>query len=255
MNDIPRCSYEGSHYQSEFWTSARAYEDRAERLALEKLLPRRGGRLIEIGAGAGRLVDLYAGYDDVYLLDYAHTQLRQAVERVGPHARYVQGDIYNLGFPDNFFDVVVTVRVLHHVLDLPAAFEEISRIVKPGGLYVMEFANKRNLKAILRYLAGRGRNGEKPFSLAPYEFVPLNVDYHPAYVKWELQVAGFVPEEKLAVSHFRLPMLKRLVPAETLAQLDGLLQPLTAPLTLTPSVMLRTRLSNQYWWDCVPPVL
>lgn len=241
MNDIPRCSYEGSNYQAEFWSSARAYEDMAERIALEKLLPARGGRLIEIGAGAGRLADLYEGYDDVYLLDYAHTQLRQAVERVSPRARYVQGDIYNLGFPDDFFDVVVTVRVLHHVLDLPAAFEEIARVVKPGGLYVLEFANKRNLKAILRYLAGRGRNGERPFSLDPYEFVPLNVDYHPAYVTWELQVAGFAPEKQLAVSHFRLPALKRLVPAQTLARLDGLLQAPTAPLTLTPSVMLRTR--------------
>lgn len=242
MRDIPRCSYEGSNYQAEFWSASRAYEDLAERIALETLLPRRGGRLIEIGAGAGRLYDLYAGFDDVYLLDYAHTQLRQAVERVGQDARYVQGDIYNLAFPDDFFDVVVTVRVLHHVLDLPAAFEEISRVVKPGGLYVLEFANKRNLKAILRYLAGRGRSGEQPFSLDPYEFVPLNVDYHPAYVRWELQVAGFTPEEQLAVSHFRLPVLKRLVPAHTLAQLDGLLQAPAAPLTLGPSVMLRTRL-------------
>lgn len=242
MNDVPRCSYEGSDYQSEFWTSARAYEDLAERIALKTLLPRQGGRLIEIGAGAGRLFDLYAGFDQVYLLDYAHTQLQQAHDRVGSRARFVQGDIYNLGFPNDFFDVVVTVRVLHHVLDLPAAFEEVARVVRPGGFYVLEFANKRNLKAILRYLAGRGRNGETPFSLDPYEFVPLNVDYHPAYVRWELQVAGFMPEEELAVSHFRLPILKRLVPAETLARLDGVLQAPTAPLKLTPSVMLRTRL-------------
>lgn len=240
---IRRCSYEGSKYQDEFWTPAREYEDRAERIALRKLLPHDGRRVIEIGAGAGRLFNLYEHYDEVHLLDYAHSQLEQAVERIGDVARvrFVQGDIYNLPFPDGYFDGVVTVRVLHHVLDLSAAFGEIARITAPGGWYVLEFANKRNLKAILRYLAGRGRNGEDPFSPAPYEFVSLNVDYHPKVVTAELREADFLPQRQLAVSHFRLPLLKRAVPASVLARVDGVLQSPMAGLRLTPSVMIRAK--------------
>ena len=73
---IPVCDYEGSHYATEFWTRDRRYEDLAERLALNKLLPPRGGRLVEIGAGAGRLAELYAGYVEVVLMDGLRELLR-----------------------------------------------------------------------------------------------------------------------------------------------------------------------------------
>ncbi len=242
--DVPRCDYEGSRYQVEFWTPDRTYEDLAERAALRRLLPSTGRRLVEIGAGAGRLFDLYGGYEEVYLLDYARSQLEQARQRVGdrPGVYLVQGDVYALPFADGFFDTVVTVRVLHHVVDVPAALEEIARACAPGAVYVLEFANKRNAKAILRSLLRRGRPGERPFDLAPYEFAPLNVDYHPAYVRWLLRAAGFEPVAELAVSHFRLPLLKRLVPAPWLARLDAWLQGPTARLRLTPSLMVRARL-------------
>ena len=81
MIDRPVCNYEGSEYSTEFWTQARTYEDAVERIALQAILPRRGKTILEIGAGFGRLTDLYTGYETVVLLDYAHTQLAQAVER------------------------------------------------------------------------------------------------------------------------------------------------------------------------------
>ena len=82
----PICDYEGSHYRDEFWVAERAYEDAAERHALRALLPPRGRRLLEIGAGYGRLADLYGGYDEVYLLDYARTQMEQAREHMATGA-------------------------------------------------------------------------------------------------------------------------------------------------------------------------
>ncbi len=248
MNDTrPRCDYEGSRYQDEFWTPDRTYEDRVERIALQRLLPPRGRRLIEIGAGAGRLASLYEGYEEVYLLDYARSQLEQAAHRLGhdPRIHYVQGDIYNLPFASGFFDTVVTVRVLHHVVDLGAAFEEIARILAPGGIYITEYANKRNLKAILRWLLRRARPGENPFSLDPYEFVPLNLDYHPAMVDWELRIAGFAHHGELSASFFRVPLLKRVVPTNLLVALDARLQRPLAPLRLTPSIFVRTKLIRQ----------
>ena len=241
---IPRCDYEGSQYQAEFWTDARSYEDQAERIALNKLLPRKGRRIIEIGAGAGRLGDLYLGYDEIYLLDYAKSQMEQARARWGsdPRFTFVQGDIYNLPFPTGYFDTVVTVRVLHHVKDLALALKEIARITAPRGIYVTEFANKRNAKAVLRYALGKGKPGENPFSLAPFEFVPLNLDHHPRHVQRELELAGFTIQDELAASFFRIPAMKRVIPTKVLATIDGLLQGVAAPLRLTPSIFLRNRL-------------
>ena len=235
------CDYEGSPYRIDFWEGqGREYEDRAERIALRKLLPPHGRRLIEIGAGYGRLTDLYQGYDEVLLLDYALSQLQQARERLGDDRfRYIAADLYNMPLVDCCLDTAVMVRVMHHVQDPPAALGEIARLLTPQGTFILEYANKRNLKAILRYLLRRQE--WNPFSLQPVEFVRLNFDFHPAYMEARLREAGFDPEERLAVSTFRLPLLKRLVPTPLLAHLDGLLQRPSAGLKLTPSLFLLAR--------------
>lgn len=247
LQDIPRCDYEGSRYQHEFWGAQRAYEDQAERLALQAMLPPRGQRLVEIGAGAGRLADLYLGYEEIYLVDYAQSQLEQARARWGhdPRFTFVQGDIYHLPFPAGYFDTVVTVRVLHHVKALELAFAEIARLLAPRGSYITEYANKRHLKAILRYLLGRGKAGENPFSATPFEFVPLNIDYHPRHVRQALEGAGFITLAERSASFFRLAPLKRLIPAAWLARVDGWLQRPAAPLRLTPSIFLQSYLPGQ----------
>ena len=237
----PVCDYEGSRYSTEFWTQEREYEDRAERIALKKLLPPRGGTLIEIGAGAGRLADLYLGYDRIVLMDYARSTLVEARERVmarlPDHAErflFVAADLYALPFVDGLFDTVTMVRVMHHIADVPAALAGLAATLKPGATFVLEFANKRNLKAILRYLARR--QSWSPFAPEPVEFVKLNFDFHPAWMEARLREAGFSVKNTLMVSTFRWALLKRLIPAQTLAAADGALQGLGALGQLTPSI-------------------
>jgi cyclopropane fatty-acyl-phospholipid synthase-like methyltransferase len=66
------CDYEDSTYRTDFWEGQdREYEDLAERIALRRLLPPTGRRLIDIGGGFGRLAEFYAGYEQVVLLDYS----------------------------------------------------------------------------------------------------------------------------------------------------------------------------------------
>ena len=75
----PVCSYEGSDYQESFWErGGRAYEDSAEAIALNHMLPRQGQRMLELGAGAGRNTPRYNGFKHIVLLDYSSTQLQQA---------------------------------------------------------------------------------------------------------------------------------------------------------------------------------
>ncbi len=234
------CDYENSPWRTAFWRG-REYEDRAERIAIPHMLPPRGARLCEIGAGFGRLADFYRGYERVILLDYSRSLLREARERIGddPRFLYVAGDLYNLPLADSALDTAVTVRVLHHVTDIPRAFAEIARVVRPHGTYLTEFANKRNLKAILRYIVNR--RAENPFALEPYEFVKLNFDFHPRYIKDELARVNFVIQDRRAVSTFRIGLLKRSISAGILAALDGAIQHPTARLQISPSIFLRTQ--------------
>ncbi len=229
------CDYEGSDYES-FWRG-REYEDTAERMALRRLLPPEGETLVELGAGFGRLADLYQGYKRVILLDFARSQLLQAHERLGEgRFLYMAADIYHLPLNSSAVDTAVTVRVLHHIADIPTALAEVHRILKPEGTYILEYANKRNLKEIFRYLLGRSQ--KRPFSHEPFEYLDMHFNFHPAYISASLREAGFVVEGELAVSLFRLPLLKRLFSPGVLAYLDGLVQKPTAGLKLSPSVFV-----------------
>ena len=241
------CDYEGSPYRRAFWEEAdRSYEDATERLALRRLLPPRGERIVEIGAGFGRLADEYRGYRQIILLDYARSMLEDAHARlVGsaaqeaatPDFRFVCADLYRLPFASHSLDVAVQVRVLHHVEDVPRAFAEVSRSLVVGGSYVLEFANKRNLKSIARYALGK--QGERPFDRAPFEFIELNWNFHPAYVQAALEAAGLETREALAVSHFRQALLKRRLSPQLLARADALLGRPLAGLALAPSQFVR----------------
>jgi len=246
MTERPICSYEGSQYSTEFWTSERTYEDSVERVALQTLLPPQGRRLMEVGAGFGRLADLYAGYDTVVLLDYASTQLEQAVERLGeygpggkPHYIFVQADFYRLPFVEGLFDTVTMIRTLHHAWDAPAVVQGIARTLGPKGAFVLEFANKQNLKALLRYCIGR--QTWSPFTPEPVEFVKLNFNFHPRWIWKQLEAAGLRREAVRTVSHFRIPLLKQLVPTSLLVQLDALAQRTGALWQWSPSVFVRAR--------------
>jgi len=239
------CDYEGTSYRARFWDGqGREYEDLAERIALRGLLPPNGRRLVEIGAGFGRLAELYVGYEQVVLLDYAVSGLREAQERLGTSGRfvYVAADLYRLPLAPGTCDTAVTVRVLHHLEDVPAALRSIAAVLRPGGTYVLEYANKRNLKAVARYLLRR--QSWSPFTPEPYEFVRLNFDFHPNWMVQELQRAGFIVDAGKAVSHFRYPFIKRAIPARTLAAADGALQDVGAAWKLSPSIFLQARISG-----------
>lgn len=235
------CDYEGSAYRTEFWEGQeRDYEDAAERIALGKLLPPRGEMLVEVGPGFGRLADLYQGYRRVILADHARSMLLEARERWGKDDRFtfVAADLHRLPLVDGAAEALVIVRVLHHVSDVPMALSELARVVAPGGCCVLEYANKRNLKELLRWLAGRSKKA--PFSREPVEFVTMNYNFHPGYIEEALEEVGLRIERRLSVSLFRVGFLKGRFP-KALARLDGWLQAPTAPLTLGPSGFLRTR--------------
>ena len=240
QNPPPVCDYEGSDYQTSFWDrGGREYEDRTEAIALKRLLPQYGRLMLELGAGAGRNTPRYLGFDRIVLLDYSRTQLEQAQARLGASDKYiyVAADAYRLPFVDGLFDAATMIRVLHHMADAPKALMQVKNVLGSGGIFILEFANKLNLKAIFRYLLGRQK--WSPFTPEPVEFVELNFDFHPKAVRDWLHEVGFTIEQTLTLSHFRIGFLKRVVPTGILVFFDSLLQWTGAWWQLTPSVFVK----------------
>lgn len=238
--DIPVMDYEGSHYRADFWVGqGRAYEDAAERLALHRLMPANGGRIAEIGAGFGRLAALYQGYEQVILFDYSRTLLADAARELGgdPRFVFVAGNLYTLPLASGCLDTLVMVRVMHHLADVPTALGQLRRLLHRHSVAVIEYANKRNLKAMLRW--GLRRQQWSPFAQPPVEFVELNFDFHPQWMETQMRNAGFQMRQRLGVSHFRLPLLKQRVSPTRLAQLDAALFSVGGTYPVAPSVFVQ----------------
>jgi SAM-dependent methyltransferase len=240
--EIPVIDYEGSDYRQAFWEGqGREYEDLIERAALRQLMPASGTRIAEIGAGFGRLAKLYTGYKQIILFDYSRTLLADAVSRWGDDDRFVfvAGNIYTLPFASGILDTLVMMRVMHHLSDVPAALAQIERSLHQQSLAILEYANKRNLKAIGRWLLRR--QNWSPFAPEPVEFVKLNFDFHPTWMAARFAEAHLQAERRFAVSHFRLPLLKQRLAADTLVDFEQKFFSLAGSFPLAPSVFTALR--------------
>ncbi len=250
QNNTPRaqdgsasiCDYEGSDYQSRFWKNGnRSYEDAVERVAITRLLPPRGRRIVEFGAGFGRLADLYTGYDKIILLDYSRSLLEEGMQKWGndPRFTFVAADIYKLPFASGVLSAATMIRVIHHFADVPAALAQIRKALAPGSTFVFEFANKRNLKSMARHAVRK--QDWSPYARDPVEFVKLNFDFHPEWMLQKVQHAGFGIEQKLAASYLRAGFLKRALPLRAMVSIDAALQRTAGLGLLSPSVFLKLK--------------
>ena len=110
--------------------------------ALLELLDGEVGRLLDIGTGTGRLLELLAPRVRAGLgIDASRAMLALARARLaGPgltHCAVRQGDMYRLPLPDGGFDTVVLQMLLHHAEDPAAALAEAARVLRPGELLVV----------------------------------------------------------------------------------------------------------------------
>jgi SAM-dependent methyltransferase len=195
--------------------------------------------MFEIGAGAGRNTLRYKNFERIVVMDYSTTQLEQAQKRLGASDKYIYiaADVYKLPFKPAVFDAATMIRVIHHMSDAPAALKEITTTLQPGATFILEFANKLNLKAIARYLLRQ--QDWSPFTPEPVEFVELNFDFHPKTIRQWMKELGYEIKRQLTVSHFRIGILKRLIPASLLAFFDSLASLTGGLWQLSPSVFVK----------------
>ena len=102
--------------------------------------------------------------------------------------------------------------------------------------FLLEHANKRNLKAVIRH--AMGAQNWSPYTPEPHEFVELNIDFHPVYIQDMLRANDFEVIRRMPVSYLRLGLLKNNLPTSVLVWLDGFLQ--QSSIFYSPSIFAKT---------------
>ncbi len=114
-------------------------------------------RVLDLGCGAGRHILFLAreGFQ-VHGLDSSPQALRICQDRLreaGLPATLVQADMRDIPYPEGFFDALIAIASLYHgtLADIRRTLAEIHRVLRPGGLALLEFKSKRSF----RYGQGR----------------------------------------------------------------------------------------------------
>jgi 2-polyprenyl-6-hydroxyphenyl methylase/3-demethylubiquinone-9 3-methyltransferase len=130
--------------------------------ALVPRAQRPGAVLVDAGCGGGLLAPHVnrLGYRHVGV-DLRRAGLKQSAER---GVRPVVGDVTALPLADGCADVVVAGEILEHVTDLPGTVAELSRVLRPGGLLVLDTVNDSVLGRFITVTAGE-RLGIAPVGL------------------------------------------------------------------------------------------
>ena len=114
--------------------------------AIDKALGRRSlGRLVDIGTGTGRMIELFGPRAAQAVgIDRSSEMLRLArvkLEAAGIQSSLRQGDMYALPLADQSADSIIIHQVLHYAHTPATAIAEAARVLSPGGtLLVVDFA-------------------------------------------------------------------------------------------------------------------
>ncbi len=117
--------------------------------------------VLDAGCGNGRnLVEIAKQCRQAYGIDVSKKMILEARKKMAEkktRAVLLPADIRKIPFPNDFFDVVFCLAVLHHLkpLQQKKALKEMERVLKPGGRMLVSVWNKRHPK--LRKL-GKARN-------------------------------------------------------------------------------------------------
>jgi ubiquinone/menaquinone biosynthesis C-methylase UbiE len=127
-------------YNRIFWNM----DDREVALRLLDSIPENfSGTLLDVPVGTGVFTEgKYARLSaaEITCVDYSADMLTQAETRFTSaglaHVRCLGGDVGQLGFADESFDIVLSMNGFHAFPDKPRAFSETSRVLKQGGLFL-----------------------------------------------------------------------------------------------------------------------
>lgn len=237
-------SFNYLHYWDE-----RQYEHAAEEIAIRRLLHnRRFKNAVDIGGGYGRLCLLLEQFaDKVTLAEPSQQQLDIAKDFLKDHPevdqKLMQAD--DLAFKDGTVDLLTMIRVMHHLPDPSAEFNEIHRVLSASGYAIIEVANYAHFRNRVKHLVRGKRLPVKPVDIRSHENRDDSsiafVNHNPTTVVRQLAHANLKVVGKLSVSNLRSPGLKKLLPRSVMLGAERVMQRTLANVHFGPSVFLLVR--------------
>jgi len=151
-------------------------------------------KILDLGCGNGRLLELFENRNIKYTgVDFSEKMIKKAKAKYGDY--FVIADAFNLPFPDNSFNLILTIAFFHHIPSKHfrlKILKEIKRVLKKDGRIIMtcwNFYQLHYLRILLKFtfrkLFGLSKLDFKDVLLSPKK-IRIQRYYH-AFTKRELK--------------------------------------------------------------------
>ena len=128
--------------------------DNFKSLLLTKVKQLKPESILDVGAGEGFTLEMFRKNNIGKKLEGIE-YMDEAIEfgkKLHPQVKIKKGDIYNLPYKDNSFDVIICTEVMEHIEDPAKALEELKRVTK---YYIILSVPNEPLFTIQRFLRGK----------------------------------------------------------------------------------------------------
>lgn len=168
-----------------------------------------GDRILDLGCGSGVFSEILTarGYQCIGI-DLSRVQLGYG-KSAGRDVTLVNADVEALPFPENYFDGILLIGLIHHLPNPNLCINEIKRVLKKGGRFLALDPNRANP---FMYLY---RDKSSPF----YSSVGVSENEKPivaSNMRREFEVKGFKIEidfiSGLKYNHVESSLMKSLLP-------------------------------------------
>ncbi len=141
-------SEKGYNLLADYYQQKEKYWDSFEK---DKILPLLGDvankKILDVGAGTGRLaLRLTKAGAKVVALDVSEEMLKKIKAKI--KIETVVGEAESLPFVEGSFAIVIATFLIVHLKDLRRFFDEVYRVLKTGGIFLVTNINQRQAPAI-----------------------------------------------------------------------------------------------------------
>lgn len=111
----------------------------------------RGSTVLDVGTGTGILIPLIRVCEPevIYACDLSEAMLVH-LKKQYPYAKTLEGDVRDLVLPNQSIDVVFLNACYPNIADKPSSFDNIRRMMKPGGRMVISHPMGKSFVELLR---------------------------------------------------------------------------------------------------------
>lgn len=164
------------------------------------------GAILDYGCGRGDFTQLLKPYgSSVHGVDISEKALATA-RQLNPDIDFRLLTDATLPYQDDFFDSIVSVDVLEHILDIETTLEEIHRTLKPGGYFLIATSEFTRLKMLLILILAFHRffypttPHIRYFSRWNLADILIKKGFKPVAYRKNRTYLGFIPQGQLVVA-------------------------------------------------------